>query len=322
MAIKLPCPRCKKALAVPNKKAGGYVQCPSCSGRLWVPNDAPADSAQVEAVTAQTQGSAAGPQSPIPSSQSPIPIPQTLPPAATASTIAKVLTPPGGGTPPPPPPPPPVGAGYRLAPAAQSVALQPTAAQPAAVQATAAQSPLASVAWQQPAAVAAPTKTARFISAEAAQSRLQLAADGKLPELHLRESDARPKKEEKERGLHPAIVFGAVALSIVSVVVMLSIDAGGPSSEQAKSEEEAWSVIEGEYFGDLDVKARPERYQELLRDAQRAHNRGDYKARRKLLREVLEMLKAEPNPNDRGRGLTGSKARDKKLEKQIAILLR
>ena len=36
MAIKLDCPRCKTLLQVPNKMAGGYVNCPHCKGRLWV----------------------------------------------------------------------------------------------------------------------------------------------------------------------------------------------------------------------------------------------------------------------------------------------
>jgi hypothetical protein len=37
MAIKLDCPRCRKPLAVPNKKAGSYANCPECGGRFWVP---------------------------------------------------------------------------------------------------------------------------------------------------------------------------------------------------------------------------------------------------------------------------------------------
>ena len=40
MSIKLDCPRCKTLLQVPNKLAGGYVNCPHCKGRLWVSKDA------------------------------------------------------------------------------------------------------------------------------------------------------------------------------------------------------------------------------------------------------------------------------------------
>jgi len=39
MPIRLECPRCKRPLAIPTKKAGSYVNCPSCKGRFWVPAD-------------------------------------------------------------------------------------------------------------------------------------------------------------------------------------------------------------------------------------------------------------------------------------------
>ena len=50
MAIKTDCPRCKAHLQVPNKLAGGYVNCPQCKGRLWVAKDAPADATPVDAI--------------------------------------------------------------------------------------------------------------------------------------------------------------------------------------------------------------------------------------------------------------------------------
>ncbi len=50
MPIKIDCPRCKKPLSVPSKKAGGYANCPQCDGRFWVPQETPAGKATTPAV--------------------------------------------------------------------------------------------------------------------------------------------------------------------------------------------------------------------------------------------------------------------------------
>ncbi|MBN2024810.1 MAG: hypothetical protein JW809_18670 [Pirellulales bacterium] len=80
MSIKVECPRCRKALAVPNRKAGSYVNCPECQGRFWVPESAPAEPAPAR------PGAAAPPPAatratPPPSTTKPLP-PKPAPPDA------------------------------------------------------------------------------------------------------------------------------------------------------------------------------------------------------------------------------------------------
>jgi|GEM_PF-2462006 len=456
MAIKLPCPRCKKPLAVPNKKAGTYVNCPLCNGRLWVPKDSQADAAHLDEVVAQSQPAPSAPEETTISASG---NPPRLPPAASPATLAKVLTPPGAnaplspnliagstgvaspgaGSPIPgspiagspidsgptpisaasvgspagalpsskpapgsgagapissgvvpsgtvpgasvpggvspagqaslpaggymqsqpqtpggaassgyrpqpqsgygqgvPVPPPVVAPGSypsRAAPGAATAATWPAGGMPTGgVQPTAAGTvPPSGATPPQPPPVAgqsvaaAPAqmpKVPRFISADAALSRLQVASDGRLPQLHLHESSEEPKQKQQERTVNPVLLFALLGVSVLVSILMVLLDSGGQSPQQGRSAEAAWRIIEGEYFGDPDKPQRPLRYQELLRDAQRARNRGDLESQKKLLREVLAMLDAEPHPNDRGRGLTGSPGRDKRLREQIIVLLR
>ncbi len=446
MAIKLPCPRCKKPLAVPNKKAGSYVNCPLCNGRLWVPKDSQADAAHLDEVVATTAATPpAPPEAAAAGSGSPAQIP--LPPAASPATLAKVLSPPGANAPvnsspiaagaasggtaagalaagntsisgpagvavvggaasggavpgavvgggsagsgsavggstfgnaaaagpaasasagygPPQPlvapqssagaqsPIPPQPPGYR--PTAQPIYSQnppvappvvgpagypakPTVSGGAAGPWPAGDAPSAALgvapaqaAPPQPPPVAAQTgavaaekpRVPRFISAEAALSRLQLASDGRLPQLQLHESAEEPKQKQQSRSVNPLLLFALLGASVLASILMVLADTSGGSAQQGRSTEEAWQIIEAHYFGDPDKPQRPQRYQELLRDAQRARNRGDIETQNKLLREVLAMLDAEPHPNDRGRGLTGSPGRDKRLRQQIIVLLR
>ena len=200
--------------------------------------------------------------------------------------------------------------------------VQPTAAGTALPPGAAAPQPPPVAGQSVATAPAQKPKAPRFISADAALSRLQLASDGRLPQLHLHESSEEPKQKQQARSVNPLLLFALLGASVLVSILMVLLDSGGQSAQQGRSAEDAWRIIEGEYFGDPDKPQRPLRYQELLRDAQRARNRGDVESQKRLLREVLAMLDAEPHPNDRGRGLTGSPGRDKRLREQIIVLLR
>jgi hypothetical protein len=251
MAIRIECPRCHTCLQVPNKLAGGYVNCAHCQGRLWVPKDAPGDATRADAVTMATAGSA------------PIPGP-------TIPLRPGVLSPPQTVTPPPPPAP--------------------------------------------------PKRIARFITAEAADSTLHLAADGRLPELHLEEGKSKETPEAKSRSVNPLVLLGVLSMSVVLSIVLVLVDWEPPSDSASPQKVQMRQMIEEEYFGAGTIDAKGlEPYQLLLRESQRASTRGDYKTEREQYRQVLDMLRTERGIHEKG--LTGSRSRDEKLKNAISILL-
>lgn len=331
MAIKLPCPRCKRPLSVPNKKAGGYVQCPQCNGRLWVPKDAPADATHVEEVIAH--GGSPPPASPAGNSPaaaaSPV-APKTtvpLPPPASSDTLAKVLAPAGASSSPSPAVP------TRSAPAAAAMA--PPAVAPRSVPQppfVPGPSPVAAPSPQRPAPTtaspAAPPvaqqqpggrKVAHFISAEAAQSTLTLAADGKLPELHLEEGERKEKDDKKQKSVNPLILVIGLGASVVMSILLAVSDLGPGSSGRDLDKSAARRLIREKYYNDMDRAAAVKPYQQMLRSAELAHVRADYNEERRLYRDVLDLLHAEGRAP--GEGLAGSPDRDRELERLISILL-
>jgi uncharacterized protein YbaR (Trm112 family) len=274
MAVKTDCPRCKAHLQVPNKLAGGYINCPQCKGRLWVAKDAPTDATPADAIGVRSGDSAA---EPVGASAMPPPGPPGSPPVRSPSGTA--LAPPrkpGNGplkTPAKPAPP------------------------PAPVQ----------------------KKVARLITAEAADSTLRLAADGKLPELALEES-GNEKQEAKSKAVNPLVMFIALGVSIVLSAVLVLAPTGPSNAARAKQRAAMRQKIEDQYFGSDSIENKDvEPYQVLLRDAQRAYTRGDYRAAQRNYRRVLEMLREERGNLERG--LTGSRTRDKELEEALSVLV-
>jgi hypothetical protein len=165
-------------------------------------------------------------------------------------------------------------------------------------------------------------RTARLISADAAQSTLKLAADGKLPELQL-EEDKEKKKVAEEEGssMNPLVLFGALTLSVAMSIGMVLMDSSAPKADGGLERTKAREMIETDYFGGGPLERGKQLlpYQEMLRDAHREHLRGNYRAERKLYQKVLNLLRAERGRNDSG--LTGSTLRDRILENQLLILL-
>lgn len=160
-------------------------------------------------------------------------------------------------------------------------------------------------------------RTARFISAEAASATLTLAGDGALPELHLRES-ATAFSGKTGAGNNPLITIGLPALSAVATIVILLIPSNSEQSSRGMTSDWARAEIEKEYFAEPDGLPH-DPYQFCLREAQRAHLRGDYGQERELYRQVLDMLRAERKPQ---RGLTGSPGRDQALQQHLITLLK
>jgi hypothetical protein len=162
-------------------------------------------------------------------------------------------------------------------------------------------------------------KRARFITADAAQSGLQLAADGKLPELHLQEGNKKEKAEGKSSGVNPLVLMGVLCLSVAMSIflVLYNFNQGGDSLQRTK--DDARANIR-EFYSDPDKKKPLEPYQILLREAERAHSRGDRPAEIKSYKRVLDLLRAERGPFEKGP--TGSPKRDRELLDLIRILLK
>ena len=168
-----------------------------------------------------------------------------------------------------------------------------------------------------PAAARPGGAVARFIPAEAAQSKLKPADDGKLPGLRLHET-AGGARQEKARGINPLVLIGLLCLSVVGTVVILFSDFGPSDHSSDNDKARARQHISDTYFIDLGNQSlKP--YQVYLRDAQRAHVRGDAKTERAMYQKVLALLHAERLP---GENLTGTAERDEDLKGYLITLLR
>jgi len=249
MPIKLDCPRCEKPLSVPRKKAGSYVQCPECMGRLWVPEDLPSDTpssnSAIPSPGLTLEEPVAPPVKTLPSSdnsasrvfdtgESPAPVTEAAP--------SPNPTPPGVATPPPPPP---------------------------------------------------ERKVARFISGEVARSTLEVAENGQLPELQLQASEQKKKESEpKTTTINPLVLFGVISMSVVFSILLVLYE---PPDREPVEVERAREAIK-DCWDNVDPDDPLEPYQRYLREAYRAHTRGDRKSERQRYRQVNRLLQVEGQP--------------------------
>jgi DNA-directed RNA polymerase subunit RPC12/RpoP len=304
MAIKLDCPRCKKPLSVPRKKLGRYVNCPRCGGRFWVPEkaaDVPGADAAVP--SSSTSGSLPPPPGPHPQPPDALPAAFSMGSAVTVSPGDVAPQTPGGDN----------------APSTHDTGLSPPgdgADSPWQVM------PLPAPSTGQPPAVPPPPpglKTARFVSAEAAQSTLKLAEDGKLPELHLRVGQEKDKREAKTSSVNPLVLFGLLAISVALSIALALLDVGPP---KAPLKEQARRKIEETFFPRDGQE--PLQYQEYLMKAQRANTQGDLQAEQKAYEKVLDLLRQERPPyvkSDKQWSVTTSPRGDEELKRLISTLL-
>jgi hypothetical protein len=118
--------------------------------------------------------------------------------------------------------------------------------------------------------------------------------------------------------MHPLVLFGLVAVSVVTSIVLVLAPTDLAVPAKTLEREQARKIIETEYFRELEEEVPPRPYQLLLREAKAARARGDYGKERELYRRVLDLLRADPKP---AKGITGSPERDSHLERQLILLL-
>ena len=305
MPVRTQCPRCKQPLSVPNKLAGSYASCPRCQGRFWVSRDAPLD---------PPAGDSGGspPANTLTLTQMPVATPPlATSPARPAASPASPVSGPAG--------PPPVSAAAANAAALPQVPPRPyfPSVTPQAPLAPAAPLPvpLPSVDGAPSAPPVAPPqarKVARLVSADAAQSTLQLAADGQLPQLQLQEGDQKDKGQGKSRTIPPLVLVGAWILSVVlTVVIMMVLNDDSGSNDTTQAKRDAMARIEEQFFG-KPAQGELLPHQRLLREAYKARARKDFKAERQYYKQVLNLLHTEtgpPPPHGLPKGITGAAER-------------
>lgn len=163
---------------------------------------------------------------------------------------------------------------------------------------------------------------ARFIAAEASKSTLKLAEDGKLPELQLEAGEKKTKREAKTTTVNPLVLFGLIALSVVMSILLVLYEPAAEGTAQQGEKDTARAAIARYFFGDEDFHPEDplKSYQQLLREANLAHERKDYQRERRLYRKVLDMLRAESEGQKKL--LTGDPDRDEELEQLITTILK
>ncbi|MGQ9913092.1 MAG: hypothetical protein ACUVQQ_01970 [Thermogutta sp.] len=163
-------------------------------------------------------------------------------------------------------------------------------------------------------------KAVMKILSEPVEPTWTLAADGSLPTLHLQESQTQDQAA-KQRSTNPLLLFVILCASMIVSLALVFIEPNPGEVGDTTARNAARTILTEEYIPSLNPQTPPADYQMLLREAQRAHNRGDLKTERELYRRLLLLLYAH---RDRApyEGLTGSAARDRKLEEQLRILLR
>lgn len=147
---------------------------------------------------------------------------------------------------------------------------------------------------------------------------MPLGTDGKLPELRIKETAEDQPAAQESRSLNPWMLLAAVCLSLGLSVVLILMDVSPRNTSLEQKKLEARQTIDREYTANPGGKEL-EQYQLYLREALIAHYQGDYRKERKYYQAVLDMLRAERLDPDRG--LTGSRKRDRELEKCLTTLL-
>jgi hypothetical protein len=155
---------------------------------------------------------------------------------------------------------------------------------------------------------------ARFIPGGGSPSAAALASDGRLPELKLQEGKARRAPGEAE-ATNPLVMAGVLCLSFVMSTALVLIDFESPNagaSDRAQARQRL-----AEFYQQSNGPLEP--YQQYLRDAQRAHSRGDNAMERQRYRRVLQLLRAEGR--SRYSSVTRSPSGDRELEQLLATLM-
>lgn len=159
-----------------------------------------------------------------------------------------------------------------------------------------------------------PIAVPRFKPIDPSAAAVSLTREGTLPELSLADAKPSPKPAQQTKKEPPTLTLTIILALSVTLSVCLSLVDFSPQAGNLDEREQARSRI-ATFYGRPD--ARPDPYQLLLRDAQRAHSRGDHATEQAKYREVLRLLRAE----NRSTSLTETHQGDRDLENAISIVL-
>ena len=310
MPIKLACPRCTKMLSLGDELAGQYTFCAHCQGRVWVP-------------AADNHG-----ESPVPANGADAAQPREVPfPDAKNTDVAKTTILP------PPFSPSPTQAESQTSsrepkpvdPVAESNEPPETGTQTSGVNQSNAASrvPPKTDSPQQ-----SPKHVAKFITTDVAESRIEVAADGKLPELQLSTDHGKTQDKKTASSTNPWGLVLLICGSLIASTALLLIGPSSNTTSQHSSVERARILIQDKYFGPNEGPRK--QYQEYLRDALLARSQGNRSKEEHYYRKVIYLLRAEhldADPDERG--LTGQRYRstddslpsDPELHNLLSILL-
>ena len=160
---------------------------------------------------------------------------------------------------------------------------------------------------------------ARFITANPTERRIDLGADGRLPELILQEGTKVEPTAATPHSTNPLVLVAVLTVSFGLTAAMLLLD-----TESRRSESERTGAARQELALHYTQSRRQEPYQEHLRQALQFHNQGKYAEERNCYRRVLDLLHEEHRENLKG--LTGvrrgiSPPSDEHLESLLSLLL-
>lgn len=145
------------------------------------------------------------------------------------------------------------------------------------------------------------SQIARFIAADPTALRVHLGANGKLPELVLQDADQALEEAVAHPKTSPPwlllLVFG---FSVTVSLAMLFVESGGSSQVERRSRTAARAALQQNYSGTYPPFAP---YQQKIRLALQAHQKGDRVEEKRLFHEVLDILHAESK--NRSTGVTG-----------------
>lgn len=266
---------------VPSKLAGSYATCPSCKGRLWVPEKPPAGSEATPGSERLADPNGSG-SAPVARGNG---APTWTPPLATASPLAAAAANSAAATTPAGPAAPPriASTAAPLVPPVKTARLISAAADVSTIQP----------------------------SADGKLPELQL-------EDAARTLEGRPKGKTVSPLILLMVLSLSVALSMALVLVDFGAPSasGARRRNEARQRIEANYFPLATEHGKVTA---PERYQRLLAEAARAYTRGDRPLERRMYSRVLDLLRSEHDRFQRG--VTGSRERDKQLEELITIVL-
>jgi hypothetical protein len=318
MPVMVRCPKCGKELVAPDALIGKVAACPQCnltfplvgSGRPATSTSAATPAVPPPASAGSGNASSSG-KVPITTAS----ISTNLPPAPTVPAHAS------------PPPRPDVrssNSGSVASVSPNAVKQEPRSQKSAspAVSSTSAGTrvPGADAPATPPTETAHTANRARFVTANPTERRINLGADGRLPELVLQEGTKAEQVPTASRGANPLVLVGVLAVSFGLSAVMLLMDTETRRSESDK-QAEARAELALHY---TQTHRRLEPYQEELRRALQFHNQGKYAEEHRCYRRVLDLLHEEHRDNLKG--LTGvrhgtSPPSDQHLESLLSQLL-